>query len=132
CLAAVPRALHSFPTRRSSDLGNSKVEDDKLDVAREIHERAGGKLMLPVDHVAATAFENEARADVLDRIPEDRMGLDIGPRTIEAYREAITGARTVIWNGPMGVFEMPNFAKGTFAIAEAMRSEEHTSELQSR
>src|SRR5690606_13501237 len=111
---------YTFLKALGSGVGNSKVEDDKLDVAREIHERAGGKLMLPVDHVAATAFENEARADVLDRIPEDRMGLDIGPRTIEAYREAITGARTVIWNGPMGVFEMPNFAKGTFAIAEAM------------
>ncbi len=111
---------YTFLKALGSGVGNSKVEDDKLDVAREIHERAGGKLMLPLDHVAATAFENEARADVLDRIPEDRMGLDIGPRTIEAYREAITGARTVIWNGPMGVFEMPNFAKGTFAIAEAM------------
>lgn len=102
-------------------VGSSKVEDDRLDEARELYGRAEETIRLPADHVAADAFDNEAAHDVEEGdISDGRMGLDIGPRTVEEYRDAILQARTVVWNGPMGVFEMPNFAKGTFAIAEAL------------
>lgn len=102
-------------------VGASRVENDKVDVAGDLFERAGGKIKLPTDHVAAVAFENDAEHRTVDEeIPEGEIGLDVGPKTAEEYRTVILDARTVVWNGPMGVFEMPNFAKGTFAVAEAL------------
>ena len=102
-------------------VGTSKVEDDKLDVAADLYERAESKIVLPVDHVIAREFDNDAeRKTVRGDIPDGWMGLDIGPETVKLYRETILKAKTVVWNGPMGVFEMPNFSKGTFEIAEAM------------
>jgi phosphoglycerate kinase len=82
----------------------------------------GVNLMLPVDSVAAAAFSNDGPTSIVDNtsIPDDLMGLDIGPKAIEAYVAAIKGAKTVLWNGPMGVFEMSNFEAGTRAVAEAV------------
>ncbi len=101
--------------------GASRVEEDRLDDARALYQKAGGKIQLPTDHVTAPAFDNEApRHTVSGAIPEGEMGLDIGPETVEAYARTIREARTIVWNGPMGVFEMPNFARGTLAMAEAL------------
>jgi phosphoglycerate kinase len=81
---------------------------------------AGSKLMLPVDHVIAAEFKGGADSQVVDRVPDGMMGLDIGPKTVAAFEQVIAGAKTVIWNGPMGVFEMPPFDKGTVALAKAV------------
>jgi phosphoglycerate kinase len=102
------------------------VEDDRLDSAKAILARAaeqGVRLELPVDHVVAPALDASAPHEVLgvaDPAIGDRMGLDIGPRTIATYTEILSSAKTVVWNGPMGVFELDSFAKGTMAIAEAV------------
>jgi len=112
---------YTFLKALGHNVGASRVEEDRLEEARQLYEKAQGKILLPVDHVVAPEFSNEAPAQVVEGdIPDGLMGLDIGPKTIERYREEILQARTVVWNGPMGVFEMPNFAKGTFAIAEAL------------
>ncbi|WP_397547284.1 phosphoglycerate kinase [Rhodothermus marinus] len=112
---------YTFLKALGHNVGASRVEEDRLDEARQLYEEAQGKILLPVDHVVAPEFSNEAPSQVVEGdIPDGLMGLDIGPKTIERYREEILQARTVVWNGPMGVFEMPNFAKGTFAIAEAL------------
>jgi phosphoglycerate kinase len=107
-------------------VGKSLVEADLLDAARDVESRAkarGLRLELPVDHVVAPRLEAGAPAETLDvgdPAIGDRMGLDIGPKTIEAYRSAIHGAKTVIWNGPMGVFEIDAFARGTMEVARAV------------
>lgn len=112
---------YTFLKALGHQVGASRVEDDRLEEARALYEQAAGKILLPIDHVVAPEFSNEAPAQVVaGDIPEGLMGLDIGPQTVARYREEIRNARTVVWNGPMGVFEMPNFAKGTFAIAEAL------------
>ena len=76
--------------------------------------------MLPVDHVVAAELKAGAESQVVDRVPDGMMGLDIGPKTVEAFAEVIAGAKTIIWNGPMGVFEMPPFDNGTVALAKAV------------
>ena len=81
---------------------------------------SGDKLLLPVDHVVASEFKAGAEWEVVEAIPEGKMALDIGPKTIAAYEGVVAGARTIIWNGPMGVFEMPPFDKGTVALAKAV------------
>ncbi|WP_263786727.1 phosphoglycerate kinase [Salinibacter grassmerensis] len=102
------------------EVGASRVEADRLETAEDLYEQAEGAITLPTDHVVAEAPEAEAEASVVeDDIPEDLMGLDIGPATIDAYRDRILDAATVVWNGPMGVFEVDPFADGTTAIAEA-------------
>ena len=112
---------YTFLKALGHEVGASRVEEDKLDVAKKLYERAGGKIKLPTDHVAAETFANDAEhRTVQGDIPDGLMGLDIGPETIRTYREALLKARTAVWNGPMGVFEMSNFAKGTFAIAETL------------
>ena len=85
-------------------------------------EEKGVKLLIPVDNVVADDFSNDANFKVVERggIPDDMEGLDIGPKTSKLFADAIKGAKTVVWNGPMGCFEMPNFAKGTIAVAQAM------------
>jgi phosphoglycerate kinase len=83
-------------------------------------EKAGDRLVLPLDHVVAEVLEAGAANEVVETIPEDKMGLDIGPKTIAAYEAVIAGAKTIIWNGPMGVFEKPPFDKGTVALAKAV------------
>ena len=112
---------YTFLKALDQGVGSSRVEDDRLDEARRLYEQADGKIKLPTDHVAAAAFSNEADHHIVEGdIPDGEMGLDIGPATVEAYRETLLRAKTIVWNGPMGVFEMPNYAKGTFAIAETL------------
>ncbi len=116
---------YTFYKARGLNIGNSLLEEDKVDLAKSLlekAEKAGVKLMLPVDSVVARAFDNEAGHKVVpgDGIEDGWMALDIGPESVELFGEEIRKARTVLWNGPMGVFEMSNFAKGTFAVAQAL------------
>ena len=119
---------YTFLKSRGLPIGRSLVEDDKLDMARDIEAKAkarGLQLGLPVDHVVAAKIEAGAPSETLDVDDPtigDRMGLDIGPKTIVLYADLIRDAKTVVWNGPMGVFEVPDFAKGTKAVAEAVAS----------
>jgi len=123
---------YTFFKAQGKPVGKSLVENDKQSAARDIVERAGARglqLMLPVDHVVAPTVEAGAPADTIgvdDPRIGDRMGLDIGPRTINAYATALHDAQTVVWNGPMGVFEIDAFARGTIAIAEAVASAKGT------
>jgi phosphoglycerate kinase len=117
---------YTFFKARNVPVGKSLVEPELLDAARDVEAQAkarGLRLELPVDHVVAPKLEAGAPAETLDvgdPAIGDRMGLDIGPKTIDVYRSVITGAKTVIWNGPMGVFEIDAFAKGTMAVAHAV------------
>ncbi len=110
---------NTFLKAQGHEIGQSLVEDDSLDVARETLARAGERLVLPVDVVVADRFDAEADSEVVpvDQVPEDWSILDIGPETVGLFQRKLAGARTVVWNGPMGVFEFPRFAEGTFAIA---------------
>jgi phosphoglycerate kinase len=113
---------YTFFTAMGKPVGKSLVEDDKLDSARDILARAG-KLLLPVDHIVAPKLEAGAPTETLsvdDAAIGYRMGLDIGPKTVEAYTAALSDAKTVVWNGPMGVFEIDAFAKGTIGVAQAV------------
>lgn len=111
---------YTFLRAAGRPTGKSKVEEDKVDLAKELLAAAGDKLMLPVDHVVAAELKAGAPSEVVDVIPEDKLGVDIGPKTVAAYKEVIAGAKTIIWNGPMGVFEMPPWDAGTVAIARAV------------
>lgn len=112
---------YTFLKAKGIGIGNSLCEADKLDLAKALMEKAGDKLVLPTDHLSADAFANEANTQITSPdVPEAWMGLDIGPETIAQYQNILQAAKTVIWNGPMGVFEMPTFAKGTLAVAEAL------------
>jgi len=111
---------YTFLRARGETTGKSLVEEDKIDLAKELMASSGDKLMLPVDHVVAAEFKAGAENEVVATVPDGKMGLDIGPKTIEAYTKVIAGAKTIIWNGPMGVFEMAPFDKGTMALAKAV------------
>ncbi|WP_279379180.1 phosphoglycerate kinase [Thermobrachium celere] len=115
---------YTFLKAQGFEIGKSLLEEDKIDYAKEMLKKAeekGVKVYLPVDHVVAKEFSNDAEAMTVDvEIPADYMGLDIGPKTIKLFEEAVLDAKTVIWNGPMGVFEMTKFAVGTKAVAEAL------------
>jgi len=111
---------YTFLRARGEGTGKSLVEEDKIDLARELMAEAGPKLMLPVDHVVAAELKASVESKVVDKVPDGLMGLDIGPKTIAAYEQVISGAKTIIWNGPMGVFETPPFDKGTVALAKAV------------
>jgi len=113
---------NTFFKAQGYPVGDSLVEDDVLDIAKQALEKAGDKLMLPVDVVIADAFDAEANSKVVpvDQVPEGWRILDVGPETLQRFSEALSQARTVIWNGPMGVFEFPQFAKGTFAVAKML------------
>ena len=117
---------YTFFKATGKPVGKSLVEDDKLDSARDILARSkerGLQLLLPLDHVVAPKLEAGAPAETLrvdDAAIGDRMGLDIGPKTIDAYAAALADAKTVVWNGPMGVFEIDAFAKGTMGVAQAV------------
>jgi phosphoglycerate kinase len=117
---------YTFLKSRGVPIGRSLVEDDKVDAAREIEAKAakrGMRIELPVDHVVADRLEAGAAHDLLemgDAHIGDRLGVDIGPATVAAYESCIRGARTVVWNGPMGVFEIEAFAAGTTAVAKAV------------
>ena len=114
--------IFTFYKAMGYEIGNSLLEEDKIDLAKELIAEAGNKLVLPADVVAADKFENDAEYSTVDadKIPAGKIGMDIGAKTIELFRSEILKAKTIVWNGPMGVFEMDNFAKGTFEIAEAL------------
>ncbi|MGO8731347.1 MAG: phosphoglycerate kinase [Terriglobia bacterium] len=116
---------YTFLKAEGVEVGQSKVEDDKLESAKALLNFAhssGKKFLLPIDHVVAEKFDPNALAEVVNTIciPAGRIGLDIGPATRAEYTLAIAGAKTIVWNGPMGVFEIPQFAQGTLAIAKAV------------
>src|SRR5579872_2791414 len=116
---------YTFLKSQGIPIGKSLVEEDKLDLARKILADATQKhfkLLLPLDHVVAPEFKADAPAKTVDisATPAGQMGLDIGPKTVSAYSAEIAKAKTIVWNGPMGVFEMPAFAKGTLEIAKAV------------
>jgi phosphoglycerate kinase len=113
---------NTFLKAQGYEICQSLVEDDSLDVARETLKRAGEKLALPVDVVVADRFDAEANSEIVsvDQVPEDWRILDIGPETVDLFKQRLAGARTVVWNGPMGVFEFPRFAAGTEAIARIL------------
>ncbi len=113
---------YTFMRAQGYEIGTSVVEDDKLDLARTLLDEGKDKLVLPIDFKLTKAFDNDApiRIAARDEFSKEEMGLDVGPKTIEKYQELLTGAKTVVWNGPVGVFEMSNFAKGTIAICETL------------
>jgi phosphoglycerate kinase len=112
----------TFLAAQGHEVGKSLLEQDMVDTCRDLLARADGRIMLPVDVVAATEFSADADHVTVDAdaIPADRLGLDVGPRTVAAFAEQIAGARTLFWNGPMGVFELAPFAAGTRGVAEAI------------
>lgn len=113
---------YTFLKAQGYSVGNSLVEEDKIEMAKEYLAKAGDKLVLPVDHICADRFAEDANTIICDNdnIPDGYMGLDIGPKTVELYKETLAGAKTVVWNGPMGVFEMKPFANGTLQICTAI------------
>ncbi len=115
----------TFFKAKDLNIGKSILDEESIGIAEDLLKKArekGIKLYLPVDVVVAEEFNNDSPSKIvnIEEIPEDMMGLDIGPETIDRYSEVIKEAKTVVWNGPMGVFEMPNFAKGTLGIAQAV------------
>ena len=113
---------NTFLAAKGYNMGDSLVEPSAIDTAKTIMSKAGDKLLLPVDAVIADKFDNEANCKVVpvDQVPNGWRIMDIGPKSIDLFSDALKGARLVVWNGPMGVFEMPKFADGTFAIARAL------------
>ncbi|MBO0457403.1 phosphoglycerate kinase [Enterococcus hulanensis] len=112
---------YTFYKAKGMEIGNSLVEADKVDLAKELIEAAGDKLVLPVDSITATEFSNDVPTEEhTGDVPAGQMGLDIGPESIALFAQTLEGAKTVVWNGPMGVFEMSNFARGTIGVCEAI------------
>jgi len=115
----------TFIKAQGKEIGKSLLEVEKLDLAKELLEKVKSsnlKFLLPVDVIVADEFKNDSPATIVevDKIPADKMGLDIGPKSIKLFSDELMKSKTIVWNGPMGVFEMDNFAKGTFAIAETL------------
>ena len=126
---------YTFIKAQGNEIGTSLVDETKIDYCKEMiekAEKAGKKLLLPVDTVTTDHFPDPIDGDIAtetvdsDKIPADRMGMDIGPKTIELYSDAVKNAKTVVWNGPMGVFENPILAKGTKAVAQALADTDAT------
>jgi phosphoglycerate kinase len=111
---------YTFLKSQGKPVGKSLVEDDKLDLARNLLASWGDKLMLPADHIVVSEIKEGAASDTVETIPADKIGVDIGPKAIGEYSKVIASAKTIIWNGPMGVFEKPPFDRGTVAIAKAV------------
>lgn len=114
--------LFTFYKAMGCEIGKSLLEEDRIDLARELLAESKGKIMLPIDIVVADSFDNASAFSTVygNEMPVDKIGMDIGPETISQFRDEILKAKTVVWNGPMGVFEMDNFAKGTFEVAAAL------------
>ncbi|HHQ1109144.1 TPA: phosphoglycerate kinase [Listeria innocua] len=112
----------TFMAAQGQEIGKSLLEADKVELAKGLLEKTGDKLVLPVDAVVSKEFSNDAPFHTVsaDSIPADEMGLDIGQATIDLFTKELQGAKTVVWNGPMGVFELSNFAKGTIGVCEAI------------
>lgn len=122
---------YTFLKALGHEIGTSLVEEDKIDYAKDMMAKAeekGVKLLLPIDIVYASEFAEDAEPHITEGrdIPAGNMGLDIGPKTRELFAEVVKASKTIVWNGPMGVFEFENFAKGTKAIAEAMAEADAT------
>ena len=113
---------YTFLKAKGEPTGKSLVEEDKVDLACELMARAGYRLLLPEDHVVVSELKEGAASEVVTTIPDGKMAVDIGPKTMERYSQAIAGAKTIIWNGPMGVFEIMPFDRGTVAVAQAVAS----------
>ncbi len=114
---------YTFAKAQGKKIGNSLCEDDKLDYALEMIKKAeakGVKLLLPVDNVAGKEFSNDTEIKIVENIDDGWSGFDIGPKTIEIFKDALKDAKTVVWNGPMGVFEFSNFAEGTLEVCRAV------------
>ena len=114
---------YTFLKAQGRKIGNSLCEDDQLGYANDmlaLAKERGVKFLLPVDNIAADKFDPEANTQVVTEVPDGWMGLDIGPESVKLFSEALQGAKTVVWNGPMGCFEMPAFSKGTFGVCEAV------------
>ncbi len=113
---------YTFFKAQGYEIGTSLLEADKIDLAKELLELGKGKIVLGNDVVTAKEFNPDSEKNVrsVDQIPADEMGMDIGPKTVESFEKVIQGAKTVVWNGPVGVFEFPRFAEGTKAVAEAL------------
>lgn len=113
---------YTFFAAQGKTTGTSLLEPDFIDYAKKMLDKAGDKLVLPIDTVVAKEFSNDSPSQIAEggNIPDGYMGLDIGPKSIELFSDVLKTAKTVVWNGPMGVFEMPNFAKGTNAIAKVL------------
>ena len=114
--------MFTFLKAQDYEIGTSLLEEDKVDLAKSLLEKGGDKLVLPVDAVVASEFkdDDDHKTVKIDEIPEDMMGLDVGPETVALFKETLNGAKTVVWNGPMGVFEMKNFAQGTIGVCESI------------
>jgi phosphoglycerate kinase len=112
----------TFFKAQGYEVGNSLVEEDYLEEAKRLMDEAGGRIVLPVDVVVAGEMKEDAETETVevDCIPQGKMGLDIGPKTVEEFRGYITEAKTIFWNGPMGVFEIEAFAKGTEGVSRAV------------
>lgn len=111
---------YTFMRARNQSTGKSLVEEDKIDLARQLLESAGGKILLPLDHVVVREVKARAVFEVVTEIGPDQIGVDIGAKTVDQYARVIREAKTIIWNGPMGIFEMPPFDKGTVELAKAV------------
>ncbi len=111
---------YTFLKARGEPVGKSLVEEDKVALAKELLARAGNKLLLPRDHVVTAELKDGAESQVVSKIPDGMMAVDIGPATVTDYQAVIAKAKTIIWNGPMGVFEKPPFDRGTVALAKAV------------
>ncbi|MDV7719362.1 phosphoglycerate kinase [Pediococcus ethanolidurans] len=110
---------YTFYAAKGLKIGNSLVEKDKIDLAKQILAKAGDKIVLPTDNVVAEKFDNDVPSKVVEGdIPDGYMALDIGPKSIKAFEDVLKDAKTVVWNGPMGVFEMSNYAKGTLEVGK--------------
>lgn len=113
---------YTFYKAKGYEVGTSKCELDYVDFAKSLLEKAQGKIILPIDNIVAKEFDANAEAKVVDAhsIPDDMMGMDIGPKSLELFKKELAGAKTVVWNGPAGVFEFEKFAKGTIGICELL------------
>ncbi|HUK15020.1 MAG TPA: phosphoglycerate kinase [Bryobacteraceae bacterium] len=111
---------YTFLRAQGKPTGKSLVEEDKVELAKELLAKLGGKLLLPVDHVVVAEIVAGAANEAVETIPEGKIGVDIGPKTIALFSQALAGAKTIIWNGPMGIFEKPPFDRGTVALAKAV------------
>jgi phosphoglycerate kinase len=118
---------YTFLRAQGLPTGKSLVEEDKVELAKKLLADLGSKLVLPVDHVVVSEIVAGAPNEIVETIPGDKIGVDIGPKTIEKYAAVICGAKTVIWNGPMGIFEKPPFDKGTVGLAKAVADSGATS-----
>ncbi|WP_297597683.1 phosphoglycerate kinase [uncultured Cetobacterium sp.] len=123
--------MFTFFKALGKNTGTSLVEEDKVELAKSLLEKAEGKIILPIDTVICKEFSNDAPHSVVsvDEIPNDEMGLDVGPATVKLFTEQLVGAKTVVWNGPMGVFEMSNYAKGTIGVCEAIANLENATTI---